>query len=65
MPIQGLPRDAKFLAQVADLGLWLTHCRHRQPQLGEFAHARRVGVAGEGLQRDLGHAVWKGTKAHA
>ncbi len=34
MPIQGLPRDAKFLAQVADLGLWLTHCRHRQPQLG-------------------------------
>ena len=34
MPIQGLPRDAKFLAQVADLGLRLTHCRHRQPQLG-------------------------------
>ena len=34
MSIQGLPRDAEFLAQIADLGFWLPHCRHCQAQLG-------------------------------
>ena len=34
MPVQSLSRDAEFLAQVADLGFGVPHCRHRQAQLG-------------------------------
>ncbi len=34
MPIQGLSRNAQFLAQIADLGFRLPHRRHRQVQLG-------------------------------
>ena len=34
MPIQGLPGDTQFLAQVADLGFRLPHCRHCKAQLG-------------------------------
>lgn len=34
MSIQGLSCNAKFLAQIADLGFWLSHRRHSQPQLG-------------------------------
>lgn len=29
--VQDLPRDAKFLAKIADLGFRLPHCRHCQP----------------------------------
>ena len=34
VPVQGLPRDTEFLAEVADLGFRLPHRRYRQPQLG-------------------------------
>lgn len=34
MAIQRLPRDAELPAQRTDVGLGLSHRRHRQPQLG-------------------------------
>lgn len=34
MPIQGLPGNPEFLAQIADLGFRLPHSRHGQAQLG-------------------------------
>ena len=34
MPIQGLPGNPEFLAQIADLGFRLPHSRHGQAQRG-------------------------------
>lgn len=34
MPVQGLPRNAEFLTQIADLGFRLPHRSHRQTQFG-------------------------------
>lgn len=34
MSVQGLPRNAEFLAQITHLRSRLPHCGHRQAQLG-------------------------------
>ena len=68
MPVQGLPSNSEFLAQIANLGFRLTHRRHCQAQLGRrhlerptaFAAAcpcrrqTRHGALGNQLALELG-----------
>ena len=68
MAIERLPRDPEFPTERADMGLWLPHRRHRQPQLGRrhlvgrstFASTRarrrqaRFGPFGDQLALELG-----------
>ena len=50
MPVQGLPRDAKLLAKLADIGAGLAHAGDGEPDFrrGHFVGAAAVPAAGAG-----------------